>query len=220
MYYIGIDFSLNSPAACIQDPSGSYTFISFFNYGERYWLDDKTPKAFSLHRDLSNSSTIEAVPYSRRINSVTFVERERQKLIDGNNIANLIIDHIKDIHSDNKVKIALEGFSYGSSGNSFIDIIQYNTFLRSMLLHTYDIDYVYIMQPSHVKKLAGKGNANKHYMVKAFQDNVLNDPDLEKTKLWNWVKDKDYSEKIPKPIDDLIDAYFILNTIKLYSNES
>jgi hypothetical protein len=83
-----------------------------------------------------------------------------------------------------------------------------------MLLNAYGADKIYIMQPSHVKKLAGKGNANKHFMAKAFQDNVLNDDHLRKTKFWDWTKDKDFSEKIPKPVDDLIDSYFILNTIE------
>jgi hypothetical protein len=60
--------------------------------------------------------------------------------------------------------------------------------------------------------LAGKGNANKHFMIKAFQDDVLNDEDLRKTKLWKYVQGKDFSEKIPKPLDDLVDSYFILKS--------
>jgi hypothetical protein len=132
-------------------------------------------------------------------------------------VANVIISEIIKKHKPTDVKIALEGFSYGSTGNSFIDIIQYNTFLRSSLLNVYGADKIYIMQPSHVKKLAGKGNANKHYMVNAFQSNILDDQSLEDTTLWNWLKDKDYSEKIPKPIDDLVDSYFILNAIKNHS---
>jgi hypothetical protein len=111
------------------------------------------------------------------------------------------------------LKIALEGFSYGSTGNSFIDIVQYNTFLRSRLLNEFGADRIYIVQPSHVKKLAGKGNANKHFMAKAFQEDVLNDSQLRKTKLWNWCKEKDFSEKIPLPISDLIDSYFVLKTL-------
>ena len=51
-------------------------------------------------------------------------------------------------------------------------------------------------------------------MVKAFQDDVFNDKDLRKTKLWKLTQGKDFTEKIPKPIDDLVDAYFILNANK------
>lgn len=212
MIHIGIDFSLNSPAVCIQDHDGSYQFISFFNYGNRLWETEKTPKAFVLHKELS-PDTITAIPYFRNVVNKDFLHREREKLVDGKSIAELIVNLLINEYGTVDVKIALEGFSYGSTGNSFIDIVQYNTFLRSALLNTYGADNIYIFQPSHVKKVAGKGNANKHYMVKAFQDNVLADNNLKKTKLWNWIADKDFSTKIPKPIDDIVDSYFILNAI-------
>ena len=51
-------------------------------------------------------------------------------------------------------------------------------------------------------------------MVKAFKDDVFNDKDLRKTDLWKWTQGKDFTEKIPKPIDDLVDSYFILNANK------
>jgi hypothetical protein len=154
------------------------------------------------------------MPYNRKVGSKDFLENQREKLIDGKTIADLIVNYLVAMYGTSSVKIALEGFSYGSTGNSFIDIVQYNTFLRSLMLDAYSAKNIYIVQPSHVKKSAGKGNANKHFMAKAFQDNVLNDDQLKKTKLWNWCKDKDFSEKIPKPIDDMIDSYFIVNTIK------
>ena len=49
-------------------------------------------------------------------------------------------------------------------------------------------------------------------MIKAFQDDVFNDKDLRNTKLWKYVQGKDFSIKIPKPLDDLVDSYFILNS--------
>ncbi len=214
MKYIGIDFSLNSPGICIKNSKGNYQFVSFFNFGNMIWGDKKTPKPYQIHDDLSRSGVITAIPYNRKVGSKDFLENQREKLIDGKLISNLIINHIISLYGSKNIKIALEGFSYGSTGNSFIDIIQYNTFLRSKLLDIFGASNIYIVQPSHVKKIAGKGNANKHFMAKAFQDDALNDINLRKTKLWNWCKEKDFSIKIPKPIDDLIDAYFIVNTIK------
>jgi len=211
--YVGIDFSLNSPGVCIQNSSGEYTFISFFNFGDRELDAKKIPKVYETHRDLSLDCTIIAIPYNRQVGSKDFMDREREKLVDGKKIAELIISCIIKIAGTTNVKIALEGFSYGSTGNSFIDIVQYNTFLRSRLLNEFGADSIYIVQPSHVKKLAGKGNANKHFMAKAFQEDVLNDLQLRKTKLWNWSKEKDFSEKIPLPISDLIDSYFVLKTL-------
>ena len=210
MIHIGIDFSINSPGCCILDDNG-YHFISFFNYGGRD-LDKKVLKAFELHFSLKEDKTLDSVIYDRGPRSKEFIIREREKMIDGTNISNLIIKYFQENFDSDEYQVSLEGFSYGSKGNSFIDLIQYNSFLRKGLVNWCGHNNISVYQPSAVKKTAGKGNANKHYMVKAFQDNVLNDDVLVNTKLWKWIKDKDYSEKIPKPIDDLVDAYFILQT--------
>jgi hypothetical protein len=210
---IGIDFSLNSPAVCVKNGKGEYIFISFFNFGDRIWDDTKKiPKAFQVHQELIENKTILGFPYYRNVTSDSFLIREREKLEDCRSIASLITNSLISFFGSDNAQVSLEGFSYGSTGNSFIDIVQYNSFLRSSLLETYGSDKISIFQPSHVKKLAGKGNANKHYMIKAFQDDVLNDKDLRNTKLWKYVQGKDFSEKIPKPLDDLVDAYFILNS--------
>lgn len=214
MTYIGIDFSLNSPGICVQLPNGKYQFISFFNFGNRIWGSHKTPKSFKVHKELSESDTIIAIPYYRNITSDDFVQKEREKLDDGKSIAELISNFLDSLYGTQNVKVALEGFSYGSKGNSFIDIVQYNTFLRSKLIETYTSDNIYIMQPKHVKKHAGNGNANKHLMVSAFQNNVLNDKDLVKTKFWKWLSKQNFNDKIPSPVSDLVDSYFILNCIK------
>ena len=215
---VGIDFSLNSPAMTIQYDNGKYKFFSLFNYGkDDFWertKDDKMQKAFSIHKELNDLDCAEIHPYNRGVKSKEFLFREREKLMDANIISDLIIYILKEDIVSKDYHISLEGFSYGSKGNSFIDMIQYNTFLRHKLLKEFGVDNLSFYQPSHVKKVAGKGNANKFYMVKAFQEDVLNDKDLRNTKFWNWVKDKDYSEKIPKPIDDMIDSYFILNCNK------
>ena len=216
MIYSGIDFSLNSPGTCTQDHKGKYTFITFFNYGNRIWDEEgrKIPKSFSVHKELMDSKTILGFPYYRQVKDKDFLLREREKLTDGQNIADLISNILITLYGTDEHKIALEGFSYGSKGNSFIDIVQYNTFLRKPLIDKYSIENLSVYQPSHVKKLAGKGNANKHYMAEAFQNDVLNDKSLRSTKLWKWCQGKDFSTKIPKPIDDIVDAYFILKALK------
>ena len=201
MTRIGIDFSLNSPATCIRNTKGDYIFISFFNFGDRIWDDiKKMPKAFQVHQELIESETILGFPYYRDIKADSFLIREREKLEDCKSIANLIVNALVSFFGVSNTHVSLEGFSYGSTGNSFIDIVQYNSFLRSLLLDAYGSSNISIFQPSHVKKTAGKGNANKHYMIKAFQDDVFNDKDLRNTKLWKYVQGKDFSTKIPKPL--------------------
>jgi len=216
MIRIGIDFSLNSPGACVETNDGQYHFITFFNYGNRIWDEEgrKIPKAFSVHKELMDSNALLGFPYNRQVTSKEFLPRERQKLEDAGNISSLMVGIFSTLFEGDKVSVGLEGFSYGSKGNSFIDIIQYNTFLRKALIDKYSIENLSVYQPSHVKKLAGKGNANKHYMAEAFQNDVLNDKSLRNTKLWKWCQGKDFSTKIPKPIDDIVDAYFILKALK------
>lgn len=219
MIYIGIDFSLNSPGICIKDHDNEYTFISFYNDRGR---DPKKPtlKAFKVHEELVNNNAIIVNTYNRIVSSKIFLNRERQKIIDANSIANKIVSFIDDLYPDEKIMISLEGFSYGSKGNSFIDMVQYNSFLRYRLAEKFGAESIYVFQPSHVKKNAGKGNANKHYMVNAFQSDVFNDKKLRNTKLWKWCKGNDYSKKIPKPIDDLCDSYFLIKSLELYLKEN
>ena len=213
---LGVDFSLNSPGVCVETEDGKYHFITFFNYGNRIWDEEgkKIPKAFSVHRELIDDNALLGFAYTRDVTSKEFLPRERQKLKDAGNIASLMVNIFTTLFEADNVEVAIEGFSYGSKGNSFIDMIQYNTFLRKALIDKYSIENLSIFQPSHVKKLAGKGNGNKHYMIKAFQDDVLNDKNLRATKVWKWVQGQDFSEKIPKPLDDLVDAYFLIQCLK------
>lgn len=216
---VGIDFSLNSPAVTIKKEN-EYKFYSLFNYGKPdFWerfKNGKMQKAFSIHKELKENDCVEIYPYNRGVKSKEFLFREREKLTDADIISDLIIYILKNEIVSSNYHISLEGFSYGSKGNSFIDMIQYNTFLRYKLKKEFGIENISFYQPSQVKKIAGKGNANKFYMIKAFQEDVLNDKDLRNTKFWKWIKDKDYSQKIPKPIDDIVDSYFILNCYEEY----
>jgi hypothetical protein len=51
-------------------------------------------------------------------------------------------------------------------------------------------------------------------MFKAFRDNVLGDARLEENGLWKWCQGKGFEKEIPKPIDDLVDSYFILGSLE------
>ena len=211
---IGIDFSLNNPGLCFKS-KGQYKFTAFYNDRGRD-PNKKILKAFEIHKELLNINAIDVVKYNRKVSSKDFLIREMQKMIDAYKIANLMYDYIKRVSKQEKVQISLEGFSYGSKGNSFIDMIQYNSYLRYILTKNIGQDNIFVFQPSHVKKNAGKGNANKNYMVKQFQENVFGDKKLEKTKFWKWIQEKEYPDKIPKPIDDLCDSYFLVRSLEFY----
>ena len=70
------------------------------------------------------------------------------------------------------------------------------------------------IEPTVVKKLGcGKGNAKKRQMVDAFKQE-LGDPYP-----WFDLVD-DGSEKIPSPISDCVDAYFVLKSGLLQENNN
>lgn len=212
MILIGIDFSINSPGICIKD-NNTYRFISAYNDNGR---DPNKPtlKAFKWHEELSSTNCIELRSYDRLVKTKDFQSREIEKFHDSEMIANVILDVVKEYPADD-IYIGIEGFSYGSAGNSFIDLIQYNTRLRIELIkYINNTDRFFIFQPSHVKKTAGKGNCGKPYMFESFKENKINDDLITGNPLWNRLKLEDFNEVIPKPIDDLIDSYFIVKSIE------
>ena len=69
--------------------------------------------------------------------------------------------------------------------------------------------------PTTIKKFAGKGNMNKSQLFEVFFNNGIGDENLEKSPFYEWIKSQDFGKKIPKPIDDLVDAFFLAAMISL-----
>ena len=110
MIHIGIDFSLNSPGACVETADGKYHFITFFNYWNRIWDEEgrKIPKAFSVHKELMDDDAILGFPYNRQVTSKEFLPRERQKLEDAGNISSLMVNIFSTLFDGDNVNVALE----------------------------------------------------------------------------------------------------------------
>lgn len=202
MNFIGIDFSINSPGMCIIN-GDTYNWISFFNVGEKpienFLQQKKIPKGNQPHLTISQMEYCKAIPYNRRKPSDDYIVDSRNKLEDACRLADLIIDNLPE-----EGHVWLEGYSYGSKGNSFIDLIFFNAILRSKIYEKTNLT-LSIASPSQVKKFAGIGNASKEKMQEFFlesKDNVL----VEST-FFKYVLSLD--EVNIKPIDDLIDAYFL-----------
>lgn len=209
MIKVGIDFSLTSPAICVYK-NGEYNFISFFNDGGKDWKKSKS-KSYKYHNDLCG--IIDVIPYTRRIDDDCYRNEQKTKMADALHIVSLIIEKLKSI-IDDEVVIGLEGFSYGSISSSTLDLAMYNSFLRMKLIENFGSDCLNIISPTEGKKiLFGKGNAKKDDMIQAFIDNRLCDEILVDNTFWQYCKENGVDFKQPKPIDDLVDAYAILNSI-------
>lgn len=200
--HVGIDFSINSPAVSLRGPD-SLQFIGFYNEeGRNFKKGD--PKDFGIHREISELSGVTIQKFKRRRKHENYSIDQAQKIEDSHALATLISSQIPD-----GVPVGLEGYSYGSKGNSFIDLIAFNSVLRNRLW--LDGHPVTVYTPSQVKTLAGKGNLNKQGMFSAFVENRSEDPLLAGSEFWKWCAERrNLAEgEIPKPIDDLVDAYWI-----------
>lgn len=199
--HIGIDFSINSPGVCIRHKD-RLQFISFYNDQGKF--PKKDPKSYATHREISSLAGVQVVHFNRRAKHQDYSIDQSQKIEDSHLLALLISSHLPK-----KAPVGLEGYSYGSKGNSFIDLIAFNSVLRNRLW--LDGHSITVFTPSQVKTTAGKGNLNKQGMFQAFVDNRSEDPLLEGSELWRWCCERRdlVSGEIPKPIDDLVDAYWI-----------
>ena len=191
---IGIDFSINSTAVAIKKDNNEIDLFSFIpNY-------KKGTKPFEIHDKFTGIIVTQS--YIKPKKSLDSVEEQTNKLINADQLSGIIMS-ILDIYEESVEEIRIEGFSYGSKGNSFIDLITYNTYLKVKLIQKYG-HIIKVVPPKTLKKIyTGNGNASKCDMLRFYSnstDSRLND----EIKKLNIIKEGEF--KIPKPIDDLCDA--------------
>lgn len=111
-------------------------------------------------------------------------------------ITELVYTHIRDADVIN-----LEGYSYGSAVGQVFNIAEATGLLKYKLFTAGETWNV--VAPSELKKFAtGKGNAKKRAMV-----NAAKEKGIDLYPYFDLVDDNE--EKIVKPIDDLIDSYWL-----------
>jgi len=216
MTHIGIDYSLNSPSVTIETED-RIIFMSFFNTDGAEWDREKPLKKFEMHNALNG--IVELYPYQRHKmeKSFTYAQEQSLKMSDAEMMCELMMESVeKRVPGFENARISLEGFAYGSSGSAFIDLILFNSFLRKDIIRRIGYDSLEIIAPSSAKKLAGKGNADKEYMIKAFMNNVLDDNKLAATDLFKYVTTHEIDFKNIKPLDDIVDSYFIMKSQTLW----
>lgn len=204
--HIGIDFSINSPGICIR--ADQLSFVGFYNDQGKFPAKD--PKGYLVHREISALPNVSILHFNRRRKHDDYCIDQAQKIEDSHTLATLISSQVPE-----GAPVGLEGYSYGSKGNSFIDLIAFNSVLRNRLW--LDGHKVSVYTPSQVKTCAGKGNLNKQGMLLAFIENRSSDELLAGSALWNWcVERRDLVlGEIPKPLDDLVDSYWISRLLSL-----
>lgn len=207
MNYISIDFSLNSPGICLfNDKSRKYHFIAYIKPGTGTKKEQALQEEMSLLKDV----TLVYQPDFTKESEFSSAELAKIKRYDkmADDIINLIL---QNSFQGDEFTVAFEGTSYGSKmgTNNMIDMAAGAAVLKLKLLKILKPEDLMTVAPTTIKKFAGKGNMNKQQLFESFLENRIADKSLEKSNLYKWIGENEFGKKIPKPIDDLVDAFFL-----------
>lgn len=209
MKIAALDFSLISPAMTLYNSTTqSYDFYSFTACPSLKSYE--TSKKYETHRSIS--PYVSVIPYIREIDHTSYLTTEETKTLDALSLSSLIMEKINQFHPD---YVGIEGYSFASHSASYVDLVSYQSILRSKIKEQgYPL---IVVSPAQGKfALSGKGNAQKIDQINSFLENKPHIPYIENNPFWQFLQKYEIDEKKLKPIDDICDSVGImLSAIKL-----
>jgi hypothetical protein len=205
---LGIDFSLNSPAWCLLS-EGEAKWGSFHRTTKK--IDRMLAGAASPFAVFSQIPNFLINIIEKERADGEYWEVERKKIENFLVIADSFMKMIKP-HIDEETVVFMEGISFGSSGNSLIDISMCTALIRERLVDVVGFERLNIYSPTAIKKFALKGNAKKDELYQALLDKYSEDNLLSpligplKQNQDLWIKK---SKEVETPCSDIIDATWI-----------
>lgn len=205
---VGIDFSLNSPGFCILTKD-SCKWISL--HRTTNIIDKMIKKDGSPFKVLNDNDNVSINIIEKKEFSGEYHEKERQKILNAIYFSEFALDLLAPYLNKNTI-VGIEGLSFGSSGNSLIDISMTTALIRAGVVNRINPDNFYVLSPTTIKKFAVKGNAKKDDLYnKLIEDRISDDrlkPLLYVLKEYKdlWIKG---SGKVENPCSDIIDATWI-----------
>ncbi len=215
MNIIGIDFSILYPGICISKDFKEFKWIGVAN-------NKMSKKDLRLMEDFN--TTYQGINLhclgERAKKQELYHINERNKLENYIKLTDFIITELKRLTNSTDNIIAIEGISFGSSGNSLVDISQATGIIKTKLLTLTDsIEKIFVFTPSEVKNAIGcKGNASKIDVYNKFKEDPVIEAakDSDLYKLLNLDDDVIFNGKTVKSTYmDMIDSY--LPIVKIYS---
>jgi Holliday junction resolvasome RuvABC endonuclease subunit len=216
MNIIGIDFSILYPGVCISNNFRDFKWVAVTN--NRLTKKDNllVDEINNIYKNIHITKLGE-----RKKKTEEYYINERNKLDNYEYLINTLIHEIKK-HTTEVTDniIAIEGISFGSKGNSLVDISQATGILKSKLINqlTDSSNKIFVFSPSELKNSIGcSGNASKKDIFLKFKT----DPIIDKVKnsdLFKLLNDKDVifdGKNIKSPYMDMIDSY--LPILKIYN---
>jgi len=210
MTYIGIDFSISSPAFCVlKDEEYSWGSLT---------RTDRTSESLRKSKDkpyaiLDGDPSIDLFFLTKKEMPEEYSARERVKIDYFQDIVDVFWYHIEPFLDDEEIYIAMEGLSFASNGNALIDISMATALVRKKIVDRIGSSRFYVFPPTAIKKFAGKGNLKKDEMYYALVKkspevggNFSHFTDIISAHSSSWITK---SNQVNKPIDDLVDASWI-----------
>lgn len=218
MNYIGIDISINSTAIYIESNKGKF-ILSFTNKKDNNIYIKELDKCGVEFYFLNNKK------------SNDYSENEILKLIHYDDLSEaILVGIIKNIDISEKTYCQIEGYSFSKKTSSILDIVSLSTIVRYKLIKFIDNIDISIISPNSLKlevcKLVytpiniGKrsiklkyvnnqgisgGSFKKPEMFRAMIDGKIDTPIYNMILAYKDLMDRD---KIPNPIEDIIDSIF------------
>lgn len=242
--FIGLDFSLNSPAICIYNTS--YKWVSHCTKVETTKKEIRIQEEVASLEDVDmefQGSLLKGIDYSSNDNaSILNYIRHADKILE------MILSNLPGVDFKNTmIHFAFEGYSFNSftRSDNIIDIVAATTLMKDRIISNgsfinFTVD---IVSPTTLKQFAGYGKFDKMDMFDVFTGRYQNiqtkwaaaiqvDYDKKVAKGKKSVFSLNYQDeelsgqfhryclsleinrdikkpKVPKPIDDMIDAYFV-----------
>ena len=205
---VGIDFSLNSPGFCILT-NDSCKWISL--HRTTNIIDKMLKKEGSPFKVLNDNESVSINIIPKKEFTGEYHEKERQKILNAIYFSEVALD-LLDQYLDENTIVGMEGLSFGSSGNSLIDISMTTALIRAGVVKKINPNNFFVISPTTLKKFAVKGNAKKDELYnKLIEDRISEDrlkPLLNVLKEYKdlWIKG---AGKVENPCSDIIDATWI-----------
>jgi hypothetical protein len=209
MIYVGIDFSLNSPAFCVFNGEN-------FKWGS-LTRSDRTPESLRKSKDkpysiLEKDQNLDLFFLSKKEMPEEYSARERVKIDYFQDLVDVFWTHVEPFIDGQSISIAMEGLSFSSNGNALIDISMATALIRKKIVDTIGSENFFVYSPTSIKKFAKKGNAKKDELYHAIIDKQVPETNFSHltkildTHKGNWITG---SGSVNKPMDDIIDASWI-----------
>lgn len=214
MNLVGIDFSINSPSFCCFKKN-SYTWGSLTRSDRKEEsLKKNSKKPFSI---LGGMENFRFIFLEKKELPSEYSERERIKIEYFLEVVDNLWDAISKEMGGEPFKVAMEGLSFSSNGNSLVDIAMATALLRERIINSIGVENFHVFSPTSIKKFAVKGNAKKDELYRSLIDlkeegtNLNELSQVLEENLQEWITPK---KVVNKPVDDIVDATWILLFLK------